>query len=421
MADLQERGDTPPQHPIYGVDLSVDTITSIVRKCLPHLGRHFSVEKLHHSRSWNNRIYILSSTEQVRTERYVLKLSGRHFGPAKVSNEVISLWLLNQFCETLPIPRVVAWSPDGSTIFQGIENTPSMSLDTESGKESNQSGWILMTCLPGDSLDPSTLTFQEKLDIAEQVGAIVLEWRRSIPKSKYCGNFHLHPSNLGGTSDAISRPRTGELKFEVSGLLDIGCQSTTPIDSLLSFWQTKLSWAINTLCIEEVFAANRKMLLGPLQEFVRAGLPSLSLFARDNESSHGFVFSHTDLSPRNVLISGSPPSVTGVVDFEFSGFFPLLQDFTGKSIISTKDDHEGWPDIMHMQILRRLNDAGEVTPVGMEEVSQWKELHLLTQLETFIAPWWLSEITKGEDMEAELKQARDNVERILSDLNSCLS
>jgi hypothetical protein len=186
------------------------------------------------------------------------------------------------------------------------------------------------------------------------------------------------------------------------------------MDSLLSYWKVKLSNAIQQLSTEDVYAENRQSLLRPLDHFVNETLPGLSIFHDSQEERDGFIFSHTDLSPRNVLIAGSPPRISGIVDFEFSGFFPWMHEFTGKSVVSEEEDEEGWPVLMHNEILRHLEDAGVVTPLHLKGTREWRDLIGLVELETYIAPWWLSTGgTEAGELNRELEIARAKVEHAL--------
>ena len=55
-----------------------------------------------------------------------------------------------------------------------------------------------------------------------------------------------------------------------------------------------------------------------------------------------FVLTHVDLSPRNILVEDS--TITGIVDWEFSGFYP--EDMELGLFLAVMKADEGWMDIL---------------------------------------------------------------------------
>ena len=384
---METREETPPHHPTHGVHLCDDEIRAILRVCLAGDPANYRFSRLPHGQSFNNRIYMINNIQNTK-QSYVLKVNGKFFGPAKIENEVACLQILHRYYPTVPVPRVIAWSTDGCRIILAESEKQEVDSNTINIDIACQSGWILMTRLPGEPIDPSTLAAEHIPSLSLQLAQLISCWRRAVPRSKHCGNLRLRADHADLTAPSWQKQGGSyHLGFDIQGVLDIGLdKADRPIDSLLSYWKVKLSHAIHQLSMEGVYTENRQPLLPLLNRFVNETLPALSLFHDSQEERDGFIFSHTDLSPRNVLISGSPPQISGIVDFEFSGFFPWMQDFTGKSIVSEEDDEEGWPILMHGEILRYLEDAGVVTPLHLRGTRKWREMMGLVELEVYIAP-----------------------------------
>ncbi|RBR06804.1 uncharacterized protein FIESC28_10920 [Fusarium coffeatum] len=126
-----------------------------------------------------------------------------------------------------------------------------------------------------------------------------------------------------------------------------------------------------------------------------------------------FVFTHYNLSPRNVLVSGSPPQITGIVDFEFAGFFPALDEFLNDYIENSND----WSEDVYEVYLKRLEENSVPTPLKGIAKDGWEQVYLLQQVVQNIAPWYLPGKYTGEGLEQELAKSRVLVEEILEKLS----
>ena len=63
------------------------------------------------------------------------------------------------------------------------------------------------------------------------------------------------------------------------------------------------------------------------------------------------TFTHHDFSPGNIL-------VTGILDFEFAGFFPN-EESTNDAIVYSED----WPEAVYRVFPEELEGLGERTPL----------------------------------------------------------
>ena len=412
---MEAREETPPHHPTHGVHLSDHEIGAILRVCLPEDPAAYTYARLPHGKSFNNRIYMIDNTLGLHNS-YILKVNGKFFGPAKIENEVACLQILQRYCPAVPVPRVVAWSIEGCQVILADSGKQDLDPKKATVNVDCRCGWILMTRLPGEPIDPSTLAAEHVPSLSLQLAKIISCWRHAVPRSDRCGNLRLRTRGVKSqTPSWQSEEAKYDLGFDIQGILEIGLDETyQPMTSLLSYWSAKLSHAIKQLSTKEIYAGSRQLLLPPLNRFIEEILPNLAIFQNSPEEKNGFVFTHTDLSSRNVLVAGSPPRITGVVDFEFSGFFPEMHDFTGYSIVSDEDDEGGWPVLMYNEVLRHLEDTGVVTPLYLKGSRQWRDLMGLVDLETYIAPWWLATGgTEADELARELEVARGKIEDAL--------
>lgn len=142
-----------------------------------------------------------------------------------------------------------------------------------------------------------------------------------------------------------------------------------------------------------------------VREFAEKTLLGLSLFSSDRPAA--MTFTHYDFSRRNILVSeGSPPLVTGILDFEFAGFFPNEEQFTNNAIVNNQD----WSETAYMVFLEELEMLGERTPLRGIDQESWKEVCRLVQITKDVAPWYLREGgTKGPELAAELSKAAERI------------
>ncbi|KAF9773227.1 hypothetical protein IL306_009000 [Fusarium sp. DS 682] len=258
----------------------------------------------------------------------------------------------------------------------------------------------------------SAISNDDKTHLARQLADHVTNWRQNIPPQMYAGNLcfqnmddliswpDITLSSLGGLEKA---------QFIIRGMLGEGLHCQNGIASPAEYYKLRLDNKLKTLENDEMFAPNRG-LVDSLKAFIQKVLPTVNAIKSEDES---FVFTHYDLSPRNILVSGQPLQITGIVDFEFSGFFPTLDEFLSDCIANSGD----WPKDMYEVYLKRLESSGIPTPLEGIEKTHWEQMSLLEELVEKIAPWWLPGEYQGEQLADELKKVKVRVEEILAKLD----
>ncbi|KAG5805326.1 hypothetical protein H9Q74_011025 [Fusarium xylarioides] len=213
------RPSTPPHHPNFGVRMSRENINRLVRHVFPDT-THIEVEALPSLKSFNNRIYYLAcyrgsqtGSDVAHVDKLVLKINGRGFGSEKIQNEVSCLRLLEHFCLEIPAPRAIAWSQDGVTIDTKDAQYGEVKL---SGADETLSGWILMTKVPGNPIDLSTLSDDDRFQLATQLADYVTNWRCSVPPQRFAANISFHQM---GCQPDIEIPSSNTAKFLIRGML----------------------------------------------------------------------------------------------------------------------------------------------------------------------------------------------------------
>jgi hypothetical protein len=143
----------------------------------------------------------------------------------------------------------------------------------------------------------------------------------------------------------------------------------------------------------------------------------MSIFSQPINTA-GFVFTSADLGPRNVLVSGSPPVITGLIDFEFSGFFSPFEEFV-QEWPDEEDGEVDWPSDMWETMLQALERRDVFTPLRIRGTGAHKEIGLLGKLRNYIAPWWLTQRLDSGDgsvLDEEVKEVAEKAESALMDL-----
>ncbi|KAJ4202404.1 hypothetical protein NW759_015391 [Fusarium solani] len=421
--DIEELGHgrppTPSHHPTAGVRMLPQEIKAIVSFGLPDYDL-VSITQIPSGKSFNNRIYFLKLKHSAskamllpgtlsQPEQVVLKVNGRFFGANKIQNEVSCFQLLQRYCPDIPSPRALAWSEDGHVATYATSyQTRTCSLDMPPGVEKlEHGGWILMSYLPGSPMPTADLSDAILTDLAKQLGDIIVCLRRNIPPQKCCGNIRLPPRKLG--EQCV--PVVDGTALTIRDIIQEGIEVNDPITTANEYYRLRLTDKLRELETSDIYAPNRS-LVEPLRAFISEQLPHLELTDGDGIPSGEFVLTHYDLSPRNVLVSGRPPRITGLVDFEFAGFFPPVEEFLNDVINNGGE----WPREFYEAYLARLHEKGVATPVRGFDPDVWNRNCWLETLVGSIAPWYLPGGWKGEELQAKLREAEANAREMLERL-----
>ncbi|KAJ9655756.1 hypothetical protein H2198_005462 [Neophaeococcomyces mojaviensis] len=401
---------TPPNHPIHNVKLSVDQIATLVRRVFPN-SELVSYEQLSSGQSFNNRIYFLTlkhyGQDSLPTET-VLKVIGRFFDVRKIQNEVSNLLLLKRHCPEIPAPEIVAWSKDtkiiDSTLTQPINSNETMTRASGSHK------WVMMTKRPGRKLLKEDLLGPNSHAIATQLADTIASWRQKMPDIGSIGNFRIN------SDECTTRDNYTTLHFRVEGLLFSEAQPVGPVKTPFDYYNHLLANQINKLNTNGIYIYLRPKIVTALEEFRQKKLPYLPFLAEAHGPTIKSCFTHQDLSPRNILITDTPtgPKITGIVDFEFAGMFPVYEEYLNSMVRSDGD----WPEPFWNRLLQELAGRGVKTPgVDPMTLEMWKQgCELVTLIEN-VAPWWLDAgHLEGEELRNKLDEACATVENLLTTL-----
>lgn len=413
---------TPPDAPNYGVSIDNDVVVEIVKRSLPkHETDLITVKTLAAGASFNNKIYFIHIDHEPAA-RYVLKVNGRFFGPEKVKNEVCALLLLRRHCPDVPVPDIVAWSLDGRKIttapFEG--RLGSVAIEDEEVTVPVPA-WILMTCLPGSRIDFASLSKEDQVSLAEQLGAHVASWRRGFPGSQYAGNLSFTRNNQQDSDPGPVSSSLYDHQLCVGGNIGQGRPSGQDLTSLLEYFRAEMERQVTVLATNESFSKTRDELLPMLRKFISDDLPRLKILS-DDPLTNKFVFTWGDMAPRNILVAGHPPQISGIMDFEFSGFFPALEEFS-QEWSSDDDDNPDWAPDMHDRLLNVLERNNVITPSRYRRTSTWFQWQTLFQLREQIAPWWIIQRQTGAaavDVDQEVLQASIEVNRSIQRLRELI-
>ena len=422
------RLETSSPSPLTASTRPSPAIEDLLSTGFPHLSL-VSVTPLPEGRSYNNRIYYLEVLRQEnqsapstqsppppsgQTENLVLKVNGRFFGADKIENEVSILRLLMSRCPEIPVPRIVAWSRDGESMSI-LHTTTSLArvMQRPSGSDWNH-GWILMTRVPGEPISILDLDEPYIKYLMVQLADHVAAWRRAMPLQTKCGNIRFRNGEFADCKAEICLNESGISDADelvVRGMLGEGLKRHNAITSYSEYHCAKIENKLKDLEASNTYAPSRS-LARRLRSFLD---DNSSLLHRSNPSlTDIFFFTHYDLSPRNILVSVQPNGtylITGIVDFEFSGFFPPMDEFLNDSISNEGD----WPPAAYQAYLDRLEQKGVATPVTFS-TAEWDNACQLEKLVQNIAPWWLPGEYSGKELDGELAKSRLIAEEMLESL-----
>lgn len=411
-----------------------NTIEQLISTAFPGV-ELLSCAGLETNKGYNNRVYFLTvrrggagpssvfrgTDDSVKERELVLKANGRFFFADKVQNEVGCLQILRQHCaDDVPTPTVLAWSEDGAdvTLAEPAEKGEAKQLTLLiSEADRRHGGWILMSRLPGTPLSArDDLDDAARLDIMRQLARLAARWRTDVPAQRYLGNMQFHRPSVHAaepdftiTSNAGPQPQD----LVVRGILVDELRITTPITSVTQQYTLKMEEKLKELESSDNYARSRH-LAPAIRSFITDTLPQLDAIRPDPASSRNFVFTHYDLSPRNILITdSSPPKISGIVDFEFAGFFAPVQEFLNDAVGNEGD----WPDALYAAYLAELAAHGIATPVAGISTTIWDAVHALEHVADNIAPWWLPGPYEGDALEEHFAKSQAELQENLKKLS----
>ena len=313
---------------------------------------------------------------------------------------------------------MAAWPEDGKTmVVLSPDRKSSKRLaiplpEADGSTDIEIQGWVMMTRMPGKPVSTMDLSSAEQAFVGKELARIVSSWRTGIPHQGHCGNvrIELDHERVSGTGNVLaSLPDVPGSNLKVLGLLVDGIHLKSPISTGFEYVKEKLNEKLRRLDTEDAYVANRH--LSPLvRSFMSMDLPKLAV----SQQTAGFVFTHFDLSPRNILATRSSAGVlqvSGIVDFEFSGLFSPLDEFVNDFV----DNGMDWTGADYQSYLDALSERGIATPAkGYEGI--WQESHLVGELEENIAPWWLPGSLTKQELLQELQKAEQKLRDALTGL-----
>jgi len=178
------------------------------------------------------------------------------------------------------------------------------------------------------------------------------------------------------------------------------------------YYNTILRQSLEELDTDETFAALRGRVYDTAANFVTNALPTLPTLI---ELPNSNIFTHYDLAPQNLLVSDGDhgTTITGIVDFEFAGFFPFEEEFLNIEINSNED----WPGDSYAELVQILKGLNACTPYHEDVARYWDQMKALYRLKEALVPWTLAQGSLNpEDEEAEVDRASEEVLQALRTL-----
>lgn len=401
---------TPPHLPTYQVCLSEHRIRTILTTVFPNL-EVISIEQLESGKSYNNRIYFIdaerngdqSAVDSGRT-RLVLKLAGHFFDHRKIENELGCLLLLKKYCPQIPVPSIFAWSADG----QKIESVDGRAVQAPDRQPFSDHPWILTSRLPGKTLSAEDLDSEHGPAILKQLAAYMTMWRTQIPSANTWGNLRIRaaeevneesrsfPDLTSSKSLVIETSLLHTFPWPITGRY----YPTSAMDQLARLEkESQFQWSWNTHGESWKRWADEELSHQPL--------------CQPNEC----VFTHLDFSPRNILVSDDAGvlKVTGVLDFEFSGFFPPQEEFLNAMIRQNTDWEEHHWEIIMRELAKLGQKAPAVSGVAQEmcfNATEWKQACLIVNILDRLAPW---EIMANKFSEQQLQEELESAAKVVNE------
>lgn len=228
--------------------------------------------------------------------------------------------------------------------------------------------------------------------LARQLAVLYSDMRGRVPRVQLMGNLTLchsfESSSIGQVIDLFTIATGGQLTAQPTYFLNHDIQPSHPIATTAEYYSYLIADELYKLRTRAVFASIRPRLTPILEDFTTNILPCLPCLTT-NQQQHGpnqnITFTHHDFSPRNILLLDSqtdtvPPSISGLIDFEFAGFFPDNQELLNAHL------QQDWPD-QFLDLFARNLDPTRTGDNVQQNPSFWEQAILLTRLVDNIAHW----------------------------------
>lgn len=393
--------------PKKGIKISLNDADMVIRRHFPAQ----SVQTIEHvDRGYNNRVYIVKTTT---SEEYILRLSGRFWKRCKTENEVAALTYLKAYYHTPPVPKVFGYC-------------------TDKEKSGINAEYILMEKLSGEPLENvwQSLGMEDKFNLVNQLAGM-LSRIQSITFPKI-GSFTFDPEPLGDSLGIgidpqmdISEPKR---VIQIGQVVDF---KIGPFDSFLDYFrrtsEIELEFLRNCCFMKDSSGYDSR--IERIERFIHAftnidTIPeSICKKALVNVP---FVVTHGDFEPRNILVDTNTVKVTGILDWEFSGSYPVDEEWfsgltfldanTAESVVSgekstdiilTESESENI-SLLREHFLQEMRNNRALTPDEMIGHTIRAELHHFKGL---ICPWWLRE-TRDPIPESHYVDKADACEKV---------
>ena len=399
---MSTRPPTPPHRPTFNVRLNEERLRRIVRLVFPDHSVT-SVQQLESGKSYNNRIYFIDiEPAQVdpghanAPQSLVLKLAGHFFDHRKIENELGCMLLLRKYCPDLPVPEPFAWSANGTS----IRTVDGKKINAQEGKPFSDHAWILTSRLEGRVLTVADLDSKNGDNVLKQLAKYLTMWRTQVPESPLWGNLRIQTDEKSQVDATTFKDLIPGKIFAVDAfLLNNFYWSNT-----LSYYPTLAQDQLKRLNQEPQFKRTKLAHGAEWEEWIQNDLPQYHLSRERNN-----VLTHFDFSPRNILMSyiGTQLRVTGILDFEFTGFCPPEEEFLNATIRQEGDWEERHWDVI-MREMAKLEQKVPPTPALERskcfDETEWKRARIIAKTIDRLAPW---EIMEGKFGEEELKRELD--------------
>jgi hypothetical protein len=377
--------------PKHGIQLSQKDASAILSRFAP--GAILTSYKVS-TRGYNNRLYYLTAKlpsisegeravetsvkEAEAEEEYIIKVCGRYWHRTKTETEVVGIWLANAHAH-LPTPMIREWDADGTEF--GVEYTA-------------------MPQLPGSPLNLvwKHLAGKGKKSILKQLAEMVVQFKTKIssgvlPQGKI-GNWVAEAVWEDGRAKRLGG-------FDVGPTLD----GEGPWRTYKAYLRTQLDKKLRIARRQPVLEGMR--VVWPRVEKLLEKLDEDETIVDDTS----FVFTHGDLDAQNILveyndISSDTPTITAILDWEWSGMFPAEEEYFASYQFLEHD-----PSFFYSM----LEEGGVQTP---RTIPHYRQRKLLYDIKENIAPWFLTDHSEpgGEEVRKEVEIAKKILEDCLEKL-----